>query len=73
MSDKKLLKSTFVGESGRAHECRRNRAHKLQKGTKILIVKEGRDKFHYCIPCARTLIGIARAALDKLDTDTSTA
>lgn len=71
MSNKSLMKNTFVGESGRAHACRRNKAHKLPKGTTILIVKEGRDEFHYCLPCASKLIGIARTALEQLETDTA--
>ena len=71
MSNKSLMKNTSVGESGRAHTCRRTKAYKLPKGTKILIVKEGRDEFHYCIPCASKLIGIARTVLEKLEMDTS--
>ena len=73
MSNKNLLKTMSIGESRRIHYCRRNSAHELPKGAKILVVREGRDERHYCIPCARKLIGIAQFTLDKLQLDTATS
>lgn len=70
-SHKSLLKRVSIRESGRMHDCQRNNSHKLPKGVKMLVVKEGRDESHYCIECGAKFIEIARSALKKLEADVS--
>jgi hypothetical protein len=67
MGDKALLRSLSVRESGKAHTCRRNRAHLLVKGDLMLVVKEARDERHYCSTCAKRFILTARERLDDLE------
>lgn len=51
----------------RKHSCRGNEAHALVKDDRILIVKIGRDEFHYCRECAMKFIATARTKLSTLE------
>jgi hypothetical protein len=64
-----LLKSVAAGKAGRRHNCRADAKHVLVKDDPILIVKIDRDKYHYCLDCARKFIATARKNLDALETE----
>lgn len=51
-----LLKSVAASKSGRRDNCRADAKHVLVKDDPILIVKIDRDKYHYCLDCARKFI-----------------
>lgn len=39
--------------AGRAHDCRYNKRHRLEKGDRRLTIKSDGDEHHYCVPCAK--------------------
>ena len=41
----------------RAHNCQANTRHRIERGDKRLKVRNGRSWDHYCLDCARTIIG----------------
>jgi hypothetical protein len=40
--------------AGRAHDCRNNKDHRIEKGQRRLTINSDGDEHHYCVPCART-------------------
>jgi hypothetical protein len=56
MSGKSLLVSMEITTAGRAHNCRYNKRHRIEKGVSRLTVKSDGDEHHYCIACARTFM-----------------
>jgi hypothetical protein len=61
----------------RAHDCRNNRGHRIDKGNNRLTVKEDGDEHHYCVTCAKTFLSsdIKRLAqlLDEAEVNHSKA
>lgn len=53
---KSVLVSMEITTVGRAHDCRFNRKHRLEKGMSRLTIKEDGDERHYCLACARTFL-----------------
>jgi hypothetical protein len=47
-----LIVSMEITTAGRAHNCRHNDAHRIEKGVKRLTVKSDGDEHHYCLNCA---------------------
>jgi hypothetical protein len=47
---------------GRAHDCRFNERHRLEKGMPRLTIKEDGDERNYCLGCAKVFLkqGIER-------------
>jgi hypothetical protein len=43
-------------QAGRAHDCRYNKNHRLEKGQRRLTIKSDGDKHHYCVACAKTFL-----------------
>ncbi len=50
----------------RAHNCKANKGHRLQRGDKRLKVRNGGGWSHYCLDCARKMIRRDIAALEAL-------
>lgn len=65
-SQKSLLRTVSIGVSGRRHHCRQSKAHTLDKGTRMLIVKEGREERHYCCSCGVKFVATAQNRLTTL-------
>jgi hypothetical protein len=42
--------------AGRAHDCRFNKKHRLEKGQRRLTIKSDGDEHHYCVACAKTFL-----------------
>jgi hypothetical protein len=42
--------------AGRAHDCRFNKKHRLQKGQRRLTVRAEGDEHHYCVACAKPFL-----------------
>ncbi len=53
---KSVLVSMEITIVGRAHDCRYNKNHRLEKGMSRLTIKEDGDEHHYCLPCARAFL-----------------
>lgn len=56
MGYKSLIVSMAITSAGRAHNCRYNKKHRLEKGSKRLTIKSNGDEHHYCIACARIFL-----------------
>jgi len=39
--------------AARAHDCRYNKNHRIQKGQRRLTIKSDGDEHHYCVACAK--------------------
>lgn len=66
-SQKSLLRSVSIRESGKMHQCRSNKRHLLSKGKIMLVVKEGQDERHYCADCGLKFVTTARKNLDDIE------
>jgi len=53
---KSLLVSMEITTVGRAHNCRHNKEHRLEKGDSRLTVRSEGDEHHYCLTCAKTFL-----------------
>lgn len=63
---KSVLVSMEITTVGRAHDCRFNKKHRLEKGMSRLTIKEDGDEHHYCLSCARTFLLQAAERLQTL-------
>ena len=67
---KSVVASMEITTVARAHNCRHNMNHRLEKGMTRLTIRTDGDDRHYCLSCARTFLtqGIARlqALLDRV-------
>jgi hypothetical protein len=43
-------------QAARAHDCRYNKNHRLEKGYRRLTIKSDGDEHHYCLACAKTFL-----------------
>lgn len=39
--------------AGRAHDCRFNKNHRIEKGQRRLTIRSEGDEHHYCVVCAK--------------------
>ena len=53
---KSVLVNMKITTVGRAHSCRFNKNHRLEKGMKRLTFKENGDEAHYCLPCGKPFL-----------------
>lgn len=53
---KSVLVSMELTTVGRAHDCRFNKKHRLEKGMSRLTIREDGDERHYCLSCARSFL-----------------
>jgi hypothetical protein len=52
-----------ITAAGRAHDCRYNKKHRIEKGVRRLTVKSDGNEHHYCLDCAKTFMA---GSLQKL-------
>ena len=76
MSRKSLLVSMEITTAGRAHNCRYNKRHRIEKGVKRLTIKSDGDDHHCCLVCAKLFVASStdrlaavRAEVDALVPD----
>jgi hypothetical protein len=53
---KSLLYTLGLTTVGRAHDCRFNAKHRLEKGARRLTIKVDGDEHNYCLACARSFV-----------------
>ena len=53
---KSLIVSMEITTAGRAHDCRYNKNHRLEKGDRRLTVRSDGDEHHYCLACAKVFL-----------------
>lgn len=63
---KRLLLSALFENAQRQRQCSRNRGHKISKGDKCLVIKEGMTKHNYCLNCAGDILQKAKQDLNGL-------
>ncbi|TRZ53142.1 hypothetical protein D4S03_02260 [bacterium] len=63
---KSLLVSMEITVAGKAHNCRFNKGHRIEKGVSRLTVNPDQ---HYCLPCARSFIAKDLQRLQSLLAD----
>lgn len=53
-----LLVGAKIDEAGRAHNCKANVSHRINRGDKRLKVpkRQGRGWDHYCLECAEKIV-----------------
>lgn len=51
-----LIVSIALTQAGRAHDCRHNKNHRVEKGDQRLTIKSDGDEHHYCLRCARIFL-----------------
>ena len=66
MATKSLVIRTEVDTAGRAHNCQASAKHRIEKGDVRLKVKKGRSWEHYCLACAKKIIGLDLEKLKAL-------
>ncbi len=66
MATKSLLIRTKVDTAGKAHNCQASAKHRIEKGDVRLKVRNGRSWEHYCLACAKKIIGRDIAKLMEL-------
>jgi len=54
MARRSLIVSMEWTVAGRAHDCRYNKKHRLEKGSRRLTIKSDGDEHHYCVSCAKS-------------------
>jgi hypothetical protein len=53
---KSLIVSMEITTAGRAHDCRYNKNHRLEKGFRRLTIRSDGDEHHYCLACAKAFL-----------------
>jgi len=66
VATKSLVIRTEVDTAGRAHNCQASAKHRIEKGDVRLKVKKGRSWEHYCLACAKKIIGLDLEKLKAL-------
>ena len=64
---KSLLVSMEITQAGKAHVCRHNKSHRINKGEPRLSSRVDRDKHHYCVSCASRFAAASLEQLRSLD------
>ena len=57
MAIKSLITQVGVDTAGKAHNCQASTKHRIEKGDVRLKVRNGRSWDHYCLACAKNIIG----------------
>ena len=66
MATKSLVIRTEVDTAGKAHNCQASAKHRIEKGDVRLKVKKDRSWEHYCLACAKKIIGLDLEKLKAL-------
>lgn len=53
---KSLIVSMEIATVSRAHDCRHNKNHRLERGDRRLTVRLDGDEHHYCLACAKIFL-----------------
>ncbi len=61
-----LLTSARIDQAGASHNCQRNSSHRVTKGQSRLKVRNGRSWDHYCLECAKLIVGTDMTKLVSL-------
>ena len=73
---KSLIVSMQWTNAGRAHDCRHNKKHRLEKGQRRLTIKLDGEEQHYCVACAKVFLAAdiqrLQALLDQADAEAAT-
>lgn len=57
MAIKSLVTHVEIDTAGKAHNCQASAKHRIEKGGERLKVRNGRSWDHYCLDCAKKIIG----------------
>lgn len=57
MAIKSLVTRVEIDTAGKAHNCQANAKHRIEKGYMRLKVRNSRSWDHYCVGCAKKIIG----------------
>jgi hypothetical protein len=57
MAIKSLIIHVGIDTAGKAHNCQASAKHRIEKGDVRLKVRNGRSWDHYCLACAKSIIG----------------
>lgn len=63
---KSVTASMEITVVARAHCCRHNGDHRLEKGMRRLTIKEDGDELHYCLSCAKLFLAQGAHRLQEL-------
>ena len=56
MAYKSLIVTMEITAAGRAHDCRFNKKHRLEKGVRRLTIRSDGNEHHYCLACAKIFL-----------------
>ncbi len=62
---KSIVSTARVEEAKKAHDCRFDKGHRLERGMLRLTVEEDGKELHYCRPCGQQIV---RRDIEKLTT-----
>ena len=65
---KSVLVSMTITVAGRAHNCRFNDKHRIEKGVSRLTIKQDGDEHHYCLRCAQVFLAKGLERLGEIQT-----
>ncbi len=57
MAIKSLVTHVEIDTAGKAHNCQASAKHRIEKGDVRLKVRNDRSWDHYCLDCAKKIIG----------------
>lgn len=66
---KSMIIRSQVDKAKRAHKCKNNVRHRIERGDKRLKVLSGRNQSHYCERCANIMLKRGHEALEALARD----
>jgi hypothetical protein len=61
-----LIVSMEWTQAGRAHDCRFNGNHRIQKGQRRLTIRADGEEHHYCVGCAKSFLAADIKRLENL-------
>jgi hypothetical protein len=73
MAIKSLVTHVEVDTAAKAHNCQASAKHRIEKGDVRLKVRNGRSWDHYCLACAKNIIGRDIEKLRELENMTPSA
>ena len=53
---KSIIKSVQIDIAEKAHNCKHNKSHRIQRGDKRLKLRKDRAWEHYCTACAKDIL-----------------
>lgn len=73
MAIKSLVTHVEVDTAAKAHNCQASAKHRIERGDVRLKVRNGRSWDHYCLACAKNIIGRDIEKLRELENMTPSA